>query len=108
MYSHLLYTSNRLLGTRQVMTNLWKNKMVSAIVTFSYSAMTLLPYSDHSFSGYQSASAQETKYAIGQQIQSFLILCSFGQFLETVKNSGNLLKMLETYIKSTFNKVQKL
>ena len=78
------------------------------LLSISYSAMTLLPYSDSSFSGYQSASAQETKYAIGQQIQSFLILCSFGQFLETVKNSGNLLKMLETYITSAFNKVQNL
>lgn len=70
--------------------------------------MTLLPYSDSSFLGYQSASAQETKYEIGQQIQSFIILCSFGQFLETVKNSGNLLKMLKTYITSVFNKVQNL
>ena len=43
----------------------------------------------------------QTKYAIGQQIQSFVILCSFGEFVETVKNSGN-------YIISAFNKVQKL
>ena len=78
------------------------------LLSISYSAMTLLPYSDTSFSGYQSASAQETKYAIGQQIQSFVILCSFGEFLETVKNSGKLLKMLETYITSAFHKVQKL
>ena len=78
------------------------------LLSISYSAMTLLPYSDSSFSHYQSASAQETKYAIGQEIQSFVILCSFGNFLETVKNSGKLLKMLETYIVSAFNKVQKL
>jgi len=78
------------------------------LLSISYSAMTLLPYSDSSFSNYQSASAQETKYAIGQQIQSFVILCSFGEFLETVKNSGKLLKMLETYIISAFNKIQKL
>lgn len=78
------------------------------LLSISYSAMTLLPYSDDSFSGYQSASAQETKYAIGEQIQSCIILCSFGRFLETVKNSGKLLKMLENYISSAFNKVQKL
>lgn len=78
------------------------------LLSISYSAMTLLPYSDSSFSSYQSASAQETKYAIGQQIQSFIILCSFGEFLETIKNSGKLLKMLETYIISAFHKVQKV
>ena len=78
------------------------------LLSISYSAMTLLPYSDSSFSSYQSASAQETKYAIGQQIQSFVILCSFGEFLKTVKNSEKLLKMLETYIISAFHKVQKL
>ena len=78
------------------------------LLSISYSAMTLLPYSDSSFSSYQSASAQETKYAIGQQIQSFVILCSFGEFLKTVKNSKKLLKMLETYIISAFHKVQKL
>lgn len=45
----------------------------------------LLPYSDETFSGYQSASAQETRYEIGQQIQADIILCSFGEFLETIK-----------------------
>ena len=70
--------------------------------------MTLLPYSDNSFLGYQSVSAQETKYAIGQQIQSFIILCSFGEFLKTVKNGERVLKMLKNYITSAFNKVQKL
>lgn len=45
----------------------------------------LLPYSDETFSGYQSASAQETRYEIGQQIQADIILCSFGKFLETIK-----------------------
>ena len=78
------------------------------LLSLSYSAMTLLPYSDKTFSQYQSASAQETRYAIGQEIQSFIILCSFGNFLETVNNSGKLLKMLETYIVSAFNKIQKL
>ena len=78
------------------------------LLSISYSAMTLLPYSDENFSHYQSVSAQETKYAISQQIQSFLILSSFGQFLKTIKNSGKLLKMLENYITSSLNKVQKL
>ncbi len=32
----------------------------------AYSAMTLLPYSDESFSCYQSASAQENRFGIGQ------------------------------------------
>ena len=36
----------------------------------AYSAMTLLPYSDGSFSCYQSASAQETRFGIGQEIQA--------------------------------------
>lgn len=44
------------------------------LVSLSYSAMTLLPYSDKTFSGYQSASAQETRYKIGQQIQADILL----------------------------------
>lgn len=43
----------------------------------AYSAMTLLPYSDESFSCYQSASAQETRSGIGQQIQASIIFSSF-------------------------------
>ena len=78
------------------------------LISVAYSAMTRLPYCDKSFSNYQSASTQETKYAIGEQIQSNIILCSFGNFLETVKNSGHLLQMLEIYIVSAFNKIQKL
>ena len=78
------------------------------LISLSYSAMTLLPYSDESFSGYQSASAQETKYEIGQQIQSDLILCSFGRFLETIKNGSALIKVVEDYILSGFRKFQKL
>ncbi len=35
------------------------------LLSISYSAMTLLSYSDSNFSSYQFASAQETKYAIG-------------------------------------------
>lgn len=71
-----------------------------------YSAMTLLPYSDEIFSGYQSASAQETRYEIGQQIQTDIILCSFGKFLETVKNCSILIKVVEYYILSGFRKFQ--
>ena len=78
------------------------------LLCISYSAMTLLPYSDDAFSNYKYASAQETRYGISQQIQSFLILCSFGNFLETVKNSKVLIKVLEKYILSGFKKVQKL
>ena len=51
----------------------------------AYSAMTLLPYSDKAFSCYQSASAQETRFGIGQQFQASIILSSFVEKLETVK-----------------------
>ena len=43
------------------------------LVSLSYNAMPLLPYSDETFSGYQSASAQKTRCEIGQQIQSDII-----------------------------------
>ena len=43
-------------------------------MSLTYSAMTLLPYSDEAFSGYQSASAQEARYGISQQIQANIIL----------------------------------
>lgn len=56
----------------------------------AYSAMTLLPYSDESFSSYQSASAQETRFGIGQQIQASIIFSSFVEKLETVKNHVRL------------------
>ena len=78
------------------------------LISLSYSAMTLLPYSDETFSGYQSASAQETRYEIGQQIQADIILCSFGKFLETIKNCSVLIKVVEDYILSGFRKFQKL
>ncbi len=78
------------------------------LISLSYSAMTLLPYSDETFSGYQSASAQETRYEIGQQIQADIILCSFGRFLETIKNCSVLIKVVEDYILSGFRKFQKL
>jgi len=78
------------------------------LISLSYSAMTLLPYSDEPFSGYQSASAQKTRYEIGQQIQADIILCSFGKFLETIKNCSILIKVVEDYILSGFRKFQKL
>ena len=78
------------------------------LISLSYSAMTLLPYSDGVFSGYQSASAQETRYEISQQIQADIILCGFGKFLETVKNCSVLVKVVEDYILSGFRKSQKL
>ncbi len=78
------------------------------LMSLSYSAMTLLPYSDTAFSEYQTASAQETWYEISQQIQANIILCSFGKFLETLKNSSALIKIVEGYLLSGFRKVQKL
>ena len=78
------------------------------LISLSYSAMTLLPYSDETFSGYQSASAQETRYEIGQQIQADIILCSFGKFLETIKNCSTLIKVVEDYVLSGVRKFQKL
>ncbi len=74
------------------------------LISLSYSAMALLPYSDETFSGYQSASAQETPYEIGQQSQADIILCSFGKFLETIKNCSILIKVVEDYILSGFRK----
>ncbi len=78
------------------------------LISLSYSAMTLLPYSDTTFSAYPSASAQETRYEISQQIQANIILCSFGKFLETLKNSSALIKLVENYLLSGFRKMQKL
>lgn len=74
----------------------------------AYSAMTLLPYSDESFSCYQSASAQETRFGIGQEIQANIIFSSFVEKLETVKKSCALIKLIEDYILSGFKNVQKL
>lgn len=73
-----------------------------------YSAMTLLPYSDETFSCYQSASAQETRFGVGQQIQASIIFSSFVEKLESVKKSCSLIKIIEYYILSGFKKVQKL
>ena len=78
------------------------------LISLSYSAMTLHPYSDETFSGYQSASAQETRYEIGQQIRADIILCSFGKFLETIKNCSALIKVVEDYVLSGVRKFQKL
>ncbi len=74
----------------------------------AYSAMTLLPYSDETFSCYQSASAQETRFGIRQQIQASIIFSSFVGKLETVKNLCHLIKIIENYILSGFKNVQKL
>ncbi len=74
----------------------------------AYSAMTLLPYSDESFSCYQSASAQETRFGIGQEIQASIIFSSFVEKLETVKKACSLIKIIEGYILSGLKSVQKL
>lgn len=54
----------------------------------AYSAMALLPYRDGAFSCCRSASAQETRFGIGQQIQASIIFSSFVELLETVKKSS--------------------
>ncbi len=74
----------------------------------AYSAMTLLPYSDESFSRYQSESAQETRFGIGQQIQASIIFSSFVESLETVKKTRSFIKIIEGYVLSGFKKIQKL
>ncbi|MFG6324989.1 MAG: transposase [Lachnospiraceae bacterium] len=74
----------------------------------AYSAMTLLPYSDGFFSCYQTASAQETRFGIGQQIQASIIFSSFVEKLETVKKACSLIRIIECYILSGFKNVQKL
>lgn len=74
----------------------------------AYSAMTLLPYSDGYLSCYQSASAQETRFGIGQEIQASIIFSSFVEKLETIKKAHSLIKIIEYYILSGFKNVQKL
>ena len=74
----------------------------------AYSAMTLLPYSDEYFSRYQSASAQETRFGIGQEIQASIIFSTFVEKVETVKKSCALVKIIESYVLSGFKNVQKL
>jgi len=74
----------------------------------AYSAMTLLPYSEESFSCYRSASAQETHFGIGQQIQASIIFSSFVEKLETVKKACPLIKIVECYILSGFKNVKNL
>lgn len=78
------------------------------LLAVSYSAMTLLPYSDENFSAYRSLSAQETRFEIGQQIQASIIFNSFVQSLETVKKARTLITLLESYVQSWIGKVQKL
>ena len=78
------------------------------LISISYSAMTLLPYVEKSFSSYQSASAQETRYRIGQQIQASIIFNSFVESLETIKKSKSIIKLIEDYILSGFKKCKNL
>ena len=78
------------------------------LISLTYSAMTLLPYCDKTFSSYQYANPQETRYEISQQIQSTIILCSFVKFLETLKNSSVLIKIVEHYLLSGFGKMKNL
>ena len=70
----------------------------------AYSAMTLLPYIDESFSCYKSLGAQETKFGIGQQIQASIIFSSFVESLETVKKAQSFIKI---YRRLRFIRVQK-
>ena len=78
------------------------------LLSISYSAMTILPYSDEMFSRYQSASAQDTRFEIGQQIQAALILGGFVEKLETSKKAMALIKLIENYVLSGLSIVQKL
>lgn len=78
------------------------------LISISYSAMTLIPYKDESFSRYRSDSAQETRFKIGQQIQAFIILTGFGKKLETLKNGMALINLIESYIQSGFQKIKNL
>lgn len=70
--------------------------------------MTLLPYSDETFSCCQPAGAQETRFGIGQQIQASIIFSSFVESLETVKKAQSFIKIIEGCVLSGFKKVQKL
>lgn len=63
----------------------WRYQTAAKSGIHIYSAMMLLPYSDEPFSFFQSASAQETHFGIGQEIQASIILGSFVEKLETVK-----------------------
>lgn len=76
------------------------------LLSVSYSAMTLLPYSDKLFEEYQSASAQDTKAEIGQQIQADIIFSSFVKSIEAVKKAQTLIKIVENYILSGIKKSQ--
>lgn len=78
------------------------------LLSVSYSAMTLLPNMDEAFSCCQSASAQETRFGIGQQIQAGIIFGSFVESLETVKKAQSFIKIIEGYVLSGFKKLQKL
>lgn len=69
--------------------------------------MTLLQYSDESFSYYQSACAQEIRLDIGPQIQASIIN-SFVEFLDTVKKAQSFVKITDGYVLSGFKKIQKL
>ena len=89
----------------------WSREGIERLINLecmAYSAMTLLPYSDESFSCYQSASAQETRFGIGQQIQASIIFSSFVGKLETIKKSCSLIKIIEGYVLSGFKIIQKL
>lgn len=43
-----------------------------------------------------------------RELMPDIILCSFGRFLETIKNYSALIKAVEDYILSGFRKFQKL
>lgn len=78
------------------------------LLSISYSAMTLLPYSDELFSRYQSASAQDTRFEIGQQIQGTFILVGFLEKLEITKKTTTLINLVEKYILSGLSMRQNL
>lgn len=78
------------------------------LINLSYSAVVLLPYCDETFSDAQGMRVQEMHDEVSQQIQAIFILCRFGKFLETMKNSSFLVKVLKHYILSGVKNFQKL
>lgn len=78
------------------------------LLSVVYNAMTILPYSEEMFSRYKSASSQDTRMGIGQQIQAYIIFSTFAKKVETTKKSNTLSRIIENYILSGFRNVQKL
>lgn len=78
----------RLLGTGGIpCAQLWVIERLVNLKCTAYSAMIRLPYSDKSFLCYQSASAQESRFSIGQQFRANPIFSSFVESPGTYKSA---------------------